>query len=95
MDTEIDSLARRVAEATDAWLRDPLDTQVYRRLVDATLEWRAGSSLTPEPPLDAPVDEVPSDGADAVPVERRPQRLDMLLGPLAEELRARTEQAPT
>lgn len=35
-------LARHVAEAADAWLRDPLDAGVYRRLVDATLAWRAG-----------------------------------------------------
>jgi len=35
-------LARHVAEAADAWLRDPLDAAVYRRLVDATLAWRDG-----------------------------------------------------
>lgn len=35
-------LARHVAEAADAWLRDPLDAGVYRRLVDATLAWRTG-----------------------------------------------------
>ena len=34
-------LARHVAEAADAWLRDPLDTGIYQRLVDATLAWRA------------------------------------------------------
>lgn len=36
-----DRLARRVAEAADAWLTDPRDTQTYQRLVDATLTWRA------------------------------------------------------
>ncbi|QJW35112.1 hypothetical protein [Cellulosimicrobium protaetiae] len=35
-------LARHVAEAADAWLRDPLDAGVYRRLVEATLAWRSG-----------------------------------------------------
>lgn len=34
-------LARHVAEAADAWLRDPLDAGVYERLVAATLAWRA------------------------------------------------------
>lgn len=38
-----DRLARRVAEAADAWLTDPRDTQTYQRLVDATLTWRAYS----------------------------------------------------
>lgn len=46
-------LARHVAEAADAWLRDPLDAGVYRRLVDATLAWRAGGGRVvqglPEP----------------------------------------------
>lgn len=44
-------LARQVAEAADAWLRDPLDAGVYRRLVDATVAWRARTdSGTPGPP---------------------------------------------
>lgn len=55
-------LARHVAEAADAWLRDPLDAGVYRRLVDATLAWRAGggrvtpsTTAAPAPfPTDAP-----------------------------------------
>ncbi|MFB8230914.1 hypothetical protein [Cellulosimicrobium sp. NPDC055967] len=55
-------LARHVAEAADAWLRDPLDAGVYRRLVDATLAWRAsggrvvpGTTAAPAPVLtDAP-----------------------------------------
>ncbi|MFE6236854.1 hypothetical protein [Cellulosimicrobium sp. NPDC057862] len=53
-------LARHVAEAADAWLRDPLDAGVYRRLVDATLAWRAGGGrvvpgTTAAPaPADAP-----------------------------------------
>ena len=40
MDAEDALLAQRVAAATDAWLRDPQDTQVYARLVAATLMWR-------------------------------------------------------
>ncbi|MGN6239917.1 MAG: hypothetical protein ACTHNI_09235 [Cellulosimicrobium cellulans] len=55
-------LARHVAEAADAWLRDPLDAGVYRRLVDATLAWRASggrvvpsTTAAPAPfPTDAP-----------------------------------------
>ena len=35
------TLMRHVAEAADAWLRDPLDAAIYQRLVDATLAWRA------------------------------------------------------
>ncbi|WP_454728231.1 hypothetical protein [Cellulosimicrobium protaetiae] len=67
-------LARHVAEAADAWLRDPLDAGVYRRLVDATLAWRAGggrvvpgATATPAPvPADAPR---ASTGAGAPPRE--------------------------
>jgi len=40
--------ARHVAEAADAWLRDPQDTQVYARLVHATLAWREYSMPTLE-----------------------------------------------
>ena len=36
-------LARTVADAADAWLKDPLDTHIYERLVQATLTWRAYS----------------------------------------------------
>lgn len=34
-------LARRVAEAADAWLKDPADVGVYGRLVAAVTAWRA------------------------------------------------------
>jgi hypothetical protein len=37
-----------VAEAADAWLRDPQDTPVYARLVHATLAWREHSMPTLE-----------------------------------------------
>jgi len=40
-DARAAALARHVAEAADAWLRDPLDAGIYQRLVTATLAWRA------------------------------------------------------
>ena len=40
MDVQEQLVARRVAEAADAWLRDPQDVEVYRRLVAAALAWR-------------------------------------------------------
>jgi hypothetical protein len=46
-----DKLARTVADAAAAWLRDPHDAQAYRRLVeavDAYSDWR-------EPPLDVQI----------------------------------------
>jgi hypothetical protein len=103
VDNETDRLARQVAEAADAWLRDPLDTQIYHRLVRATLDWRvAASGVAPAadsdgahddgPDDDAPDDDAATDDLDPVPAERQPQRLDMLLGPLADELRARGER---
>jgi hypothetical protein len=47
-------LARRVAAAADAWLRDPQDTQVYARLVAATLAWRrvTGPTVDETEPMD-------------------------------------------
>jgi hypothetical protein len=57
-------LAAAVAEAADAWLRDPLDVNVYHRLVEATLRWRAHTYPqlqlpTPdEPELEATADDV-------------------------------------
>ncbi|PVU83150.1 hypothetical protein DDP54_09220 [Cellulomonas sp. WB94] len=97
MDNEIDRLARQVADAADAWLRDPVDAHVYARLVRATLDWRvvARSPVgpAPTPPAAEGAVDLDDDAAveiDAVPVERRPQRLDMLLGGFADELRART-----
>jgi len=109
VDTETDRLARQVAEAADAWLRDPLDTHVYQRLVRSTLDWRVFAQ-PPVDPAQPPVDPAqPPTAADmtgdldadatadlaAEPVERRPQRLDMLLGGFADELRARTVAQPT
>jgi hypothetical protein len=100
VENETDRLARQVAEAADAWLRDPLDAHIYERLVRATLDWRVvaqspvDTALTP-PAAEGAVD--PDDEAaeiDVVPVERRPQRLDMLLGGFADELRARTVTQP-
>jgi hypothetical protein len=101
VDNEIDRLARQVADAADAWLRDPLDARVYARLVRATLDWRVGAQAPAGPALTPPA----GDGAvdpneasvepDVVPVERRPKRLDMLLGGFADELRARTVTQPT
>lgn len=42
-------LSAAVARAADAWLTDPLDVQVYKRLVDSTLRWRAYTSEHPAP----------------------------------------------
>lgn len=102
MDNEIDRLARQVAEVADAWLRDPLDTHVYARLVRATLDWRVFAQPTVDPAQTSTAAEATVDlgddataGIDAEPVERRPQRLDMLLGGFADELRARTGAQPT
>lgn len=47
MDAHAELLAERVAEAADAWLRDPQDVQVYGRLVAATIAWRRGSAREP------------------------------------------------
>jgi hypothetical protein len=71
-------LARYVAEAADAWLRDPLDAGVYRRLVDATLAWRAGGGRvvpgTTAAPAPAPTDaRRTGTGADAPPDEAEDQ----------------------
>jgi hypothetical protein len=101
VDNETDRLARQVAEAADAWLRDPLDAHVYERLVRSTRDWRVVAQRTVDPAQTPSAVEVPSDvdddtrELDAVPVERRPQRLDMLLGGFADELRARTVTQPT
>lgn len=101
MDTEIDRLARQVADAADAWLRDPLDAHVYERLVRATLDWRAATQSSGDraqpPPAAEKATDLDDDVAvelDVVPVERRPQRLDVLLGSFADELRSRTVTQP-
>jgi len=86
-------LARHVAEAADAWLRDPLDAGVYRRLVDATLAWRAGgarvvpgTTAAPAPP-DAPrawtrADVAPGEADDPDDDARylRPERAPRAVG---------------
>ena len=56
-------LAVAVADAADAWLRDPLDSNVYQRLVEATLRWRAHSQpqLQPADPDDEPELEASGD----------------------------------
>jgi hypothetical protein len=59
-------LATAVAEAADAWLRDPRDVTIYQHLVDATLRWRAHTQpqlqlpalAEPEPELEATADDV-------------------------------------
>lgn len=57
-------LARHVAEASDAWLRDPLDAGIYQRLVTATLAWRAHTRPALEGLEDAGrVDDPPTLGA--------------------------------
>jgi hypothetical protein len=102
VDNQTDRLARQVAEAADAWLRDPLDTHVYQRLVRSTLDWRgfaqATARLAQAPTAADPTVDLGDDATaelDAEPVERRPQRLDMLFGGFADELRARTVAVPT
>ena len=128
MDNETARLARRVAEAADAWLSDPRDTQTYGRLVDATLTWRAcaqpmldgtahvgrrtpmldgldlldgiggigapdvrrrAAATRPDPDADPEPDPEPLAGTGSR-AERAPQRLDFLLGAVADELRLRT-----
>jgi len=102
VDNETDRLARQVAEAADAWLRDPLDTHVYQRLVRSTLDWRVFAQPTADPvptptaaEMTVDLDDDATAELDAEPVERRPLRLDMLLGGFADELRARTVTQPT
>jgi hypothetical protein len=46
-------LAAAVAEAADAWLKDPRDVNVYQRLVEATMRWRAHA----QPQLESAADE--------------------------------------
>ncbi|GAB3852482.1 hypothetical protein GCM10028801_03500 [Nocardioides maradonensis] len=40
MDDEAAMIAKRVADAVDAWMSAPDDTEAYRRLVVARGEWR-------------------------------------------------------
>ena len=100
-------LAQHVAEAADAWLRDPLDAGVYRRLVDATLAWRSGggrvvpgSPAHPAAPADAhPAFPAPSAADDAdddaryLRPERAPRAVGSTLADVASMLRARASAA--
>lgn len=58
-------LANDVAEAADAWLRDPRDTGVYTRLVQAVERWRTVTRPTLDraqaTPSDDDVDEPDED----------------------------------
>lgn len=51
--------AAAVAEAADAWLRDPRDSNVYRMLVDAVERWRG--IARPQLPLELMTADGPSD----------------------------------
>jgi hypothetical protein len=98
-------LAQHVAEAADAWLRDPLDAGVYRRLVAATLAWR--SRAVPDGgPVARAVDEPPQGVGDedrevrAVPDDERyfrpdraPRPVGSALADVASLLRARSDAA--
>ncbi|GEA84835.1 hypothetical protein GCM10009774_33230 [Cellulomonas gelida] len=84
IDDEVGRLAERVAAAADAWLRDPQDAGVYRRLVDAVLAWRTVTR--------AQLDLVdPSPGATTV-AERHadPQMVRGALADVVDELRRRS-----
>jgi hypothetical protein len=73
-------LATEVAEAADAWLRDPRDTGMYTRLVHAVERWRT----TTRPTLDQAIDDDPdTDVSDA----EVPPRLAQTLTELHQSLR--------
>ena len=76
------TLARHVAEAADAWLRDPLDAGVYQRLVAATLAWRAHAQPT-------------LDGMEDAGRVVDPPTLGTTLAHVAKELRRRAEHEAT
>ncbi len=79
-------LANDVAEAADAWLRDPRDTGVYARLVQAVERWRAVTRPTLDSAHDA-VDEhgddvdadLPAGHAGPVPIARSLDELQRTL----------------
>lgn len=80
-------LAERVAEAADAWLRDPQDVGVYRRLVDAVNAWRS----TTRPQLDL---IEPGPGATTEhTTHAEPQALRGVLADVTDELRRRSASA--
>jgi hypothetical protein len=85
VDHDAARLAEQVAEAADAWLRDPRDAGVYQRLVHAIDAWRGAT----RPQLDL-VDPQPSGtttlgGAG----HAEPQLLRGALADVADELRRR------
>lgn len=84
---------RSVANAADAWLSEPRDTQAYQRLVEALLRRRSwlhpylGDQVTVEAPAPPVADEGPEVlddlGADSPPVaigDHLPNVLDDLTG---------------
>ena len=85
-------LARHVAEAADAWLRDPQDTEVYRRFVHATLAWRAHTRPT-SPGVDDLGGPEEVDGLDEVGQGPEPTALADTVQSVFSELRARAAHA--
>lgn len=79
-------LAAAVAEAADAWLKDPRDVNIYQRLVDATMRWRAHAQPQLQPP-----DELPeAESAPPSPVDLEPPGEDLdvsMPGTLADGIR--------
>lgn len=107
MDSRTALLAERVAEAADAWLRDPQDAQVYARLVAATVAWRRGSVRGPAPLALLEPDPAGSadgaeggadDGADRsagpAPTVTLPPRVGDALGEFVAGLQRRQAAAP-
>ncbi|WP_435737837.1 hypothetical protein V5D56_04370 [Cellulosimicrobium sp. PMB13] len=89
-------LARRVAEAADAWLRDPLDAGVYRRLVAATLAWRS-RTVPDDGPVAAGVDAPPrpvGDARDGDRERREGREGPGVTAPLDDERYLRPDRAP-
>jgi hypothetical protein len=92
-------LARQVADAADAWLRDPRDTQVYARLVAAVELWRKHVQPALEgtehagrrDPMDDPGAYPATDTAAAVAaaISSPPRRLDQALHELTDQLGSR------
>lgn len=70
---------RAVANAADAWLNDPHDSEVYRRLVDAVRRRRAWLyptlGIAAPNPIDPP-QPGPPELTDALGEDRPPVRLD-------------------
>jgi hypothetical protein len=61
------ALARAVAEAVDAWLRDPRHAALYARLLIAVEVWRARRSKTDDGPttsVDQPAEDIAEQATD-------------------------------